>query len=87
MINRKKIIIIILAIAYFLSFNKVKANSSQSFHEGEWIPNIYLVKAMPNGYKRYQQGLILHRTSDNHFVYCLEPFTSLNKNALYQEIN
>lgn len=87
MINRKKIIILILAIAYFLSFNKVKANSSQSFHEGEWIPNIYLVKAMPNGYKKYQQGLILHRTSDNQFVYCLEPFASLNKNALYQEIN
>lgn len=78
-------------IGYFLIctlslilFEEVRADKV-TFYEGEWIPNIYINKVMSNGYKRYQQGLVIRRKSDNHFAYCLEPFLSLNSSSIYDE--
>ncbi len=83
----KKIAILTIAIISII-FNIKEVNASDeevSFYEGEWIPNIYITKALPSGYKRYQQGQILRRKSDNQFVYCLEPFAPFSKSAIYQE--
>ena len=84
----KKIAILIIAVISII-FNIKEVNASNeevSFYEGEWISNIYITKSLPNGYKRYQQGQILRRKSDNQFVYCLEPFASFSKSAIYQEL-
>lgn len=73
---------LIFILSMFILNDNVNAES-ENFHQGEWIPNIYINKVMDNGYKRYQQALIIRKTSDNHFAYCLEPFVSLNSNSNY----
>ena len=71
---KKVVILTITIISIIFSVKKVNAANEESFYESGWIPNIYITKALPSGYKRYQQGLILRRKSDNKYVYCLEPF-------------
>ena len=83
---KKVVILTITIISIIFSVKKVNATNEESFYESEWIPNIYITKALPSGYKRYQQGLILRRKSDNKYVYCLEPFAPFSKSAIYQEL-
>lgn len=80
----RKIGCFLICILSLILFEEVRADKV-TFYEGEWIPNIYINKVMSNGYKRYQQGLVIRRKGDDHFAYCLEPFLSLNSSSVYDE--
>lgn len=78
--NIKKFIIIFLLMICFV--NKAKA---ESFYEGSKIEGMYVVKINDKGERKEKQGNFIRRTSDNFFVYCLEPFVKLNTNMDYEE--
>ena len=75
-------ITIILSI-FLLGNNLVHA---EGFYEGEYINNIWMVR---KNSKRliYQTARFLKRSSDNQFAYCVEPFTIINAQQGYTEID
>ena len=77
----KKIISFTLILTTLMLFTKQKV-AAEGIYEGEWIPNIYL-KLELNGVKKYMQAEFFRRSSDKAFVYCLEPFIKIQKNAEY----
>lgn len=58
----------------------------QSIWESEYVSNIYIKKVKPNGYTKYQQGRFIRRSSDNAFVYCLQPYTAIDNNLPYYDV-
>ena len=52
--------------------------------EDDWIRGIYVKKSQPNGngYK-YEQARWLTRSTDGQFVYCLQPYVSIDNNYKY----
>lgn len=75
-------------LGFFANSSQVMAEnySGQSIREGEFISNIYINKIRANGSNSYQQAQFIRRSEDNQFVYCLQPFVSVNSNSLYQVI-
>ena len=68
----------------FFDFDKVKAETySGDIITGEYVPNMYIKKLKPDGSGRYQQGRVLRRSTDNVFVYCLQPFVDINNDYVY----
>jgi len=58
----------------------------QAIWESEYVSNIYIKKVRPNGYTKYQQGRFIRRSSDNAFVYCLQPYTAIDNNLPYYDV-
>ena len=58
----------------------------QAIWESEYVSNIYIKKVKPNGYTKYQQGRFIRRSSDNAFVYCLQPYTAIDNNLPYYDV-
>ena len=58
----------------------------QAISESEYVSNIYIKKVRPNGYTKYQQGRFIRRSSDNAFVYCLQPYTAIDNNLPYYDV-
>lgn len=58
----------------------------QAIWESEYVSNIYIKKVKPNGYTKYQQGRFIRRSSDNAFVYCLQPYTGIDNNLPYYDV-
>lgn len=76
-------ILICLGIVFF-DFEKVKAETySGDIITGEYVPNMYIKKLKQDGNGKYQQGRVLRRSSDNVFVYCLQPFVDINNDYVY----
>ncbi len=77
---------ILFGIAVFLIsiFCITNVNAAENFSEGEWIPGIY-IKKEKNGISKYQQSRFIIRKSDNHFVYCIEPWVQFDRNQYYDE--
>ncbi|MCI8445963.1 MAG: Cys-Gln thioester bond-forming surface protein [Bacilli bacterium] len=47
------------------------------------IPNAYVKRVNASGYMRYEQLHFLLRSTDNTFVYCLQPFVLINNDYTY----
>ena len=60
--------------------------TGQAIWPSEYISNIYIKKAKPDGYKKYQQARFIRRSEDNAFVYCLQPYTEINNNLPYYDV-
>ena len=58
----------------------------QAIWESEYVSNIYIKKVRHNGYTKYQQGRFIRRSSDNAFVYCLQPYTAIDNNLPYYDV-
>lgn len=54
--------------------------------QGEYISNIYIKKVQPSGYTKYQQAGILRTSHDNQFVYCLQPYVSIDNDPPYYTV-
>ena len=69
----------------FANCTPVKAESylGQSILESEFISNIYIKKIKTNGTGKYEQARFLRRSEDNAFVYCMQPFVSIDNNYVY----
>lgn len=68
------------------NINHVKAEETTNTKvvPAEFISNIFMRKERPNGYKKYQQARFIRQSSDNHFVYCLQPYVNIETNAQYK---
>lgn len=75
----KKILFVIILLCVFLP---MKAYAySDSFYEGEYIPDAYIKKF--NGNKgKYEQMRVLRRNGDNRVVYCLQLWESMKSNTM-----
>lgn len=77
----KKILLFLILI--FTSFITVNAQGD-SFFEGEYIDNIYMNRLKDN-YINYQQARIFRHSRSFEPVYCIEPYSTFNKGALYYQ--
>lgn len=62
---------------------KAESYSGQSILESEFISNVYIKKIKTNGTGKYEQARFLRRSEDNAFVYCMQPFVSIDNNYVY----
>ncbi len=76
----KKLLVVLALI--FAIFVVTKVEAKETFKEGDWISNIY-IKKEKNGNSKYQQSRFILRNSDNHFVYCIEPWVQFDRNQEY----
>ena len=60
--------------------------TGQAIWPSEYISNIYIKKARPDGYTKYQQARFIRRSEDNKFVYCLQPYTDIDNNLPYYDV-
>lgn len=60
--------------------------TGQAIWPSEFIPNIYIKKVKPNGYTKYQQAQFIRRSEDNKFVYCVQPYTDIDNNLPYYNV-
>ena len=77
--------IIFFLICFLIVINGVEASEKEQIYIGDKIPGMYIRKIDASGKITNKQGGFLRRVSDNHFVYCLEPFVLLIDNFEYQE--
>ena len=77
----------LIFLSAFFVFGKINVNaekySGQAIWPSEWISDIYIKKVMPNGYTKWQQGQFIRRSEDNKFVYCIQPYTDIDNNNVY----
>ena len=71
-----------VVIVFLMGLLDVHA-SEEKIYIGERIPDVYIRKISSTGEETVKQGLFIRRRSDNHFVYCIEPFVSLINNHTY----
>lgn len=77
--------LIFFLICFLIVINGVGASEKEQIYIGDKIPGMYIRKIDASGKITNKQGGFLRRASDNHFVYCLEPFVLLIDNFEYQE--
>ena len=76
---KKILLFLTLSFIYLLSSSPNVNASTDSFYEGEYIDNIYMVRYDKNtNTKYYQKARTYRRTSDDKLAYCLQPFKSFN---------
>ena len=75
--------ILLFLILLFTSFITVNAQGD-SFFEGEYIDNIYMNRLKDNIID-YQQARIFRHSLSFAPVYCIEPYSTFNKGALYYQ--
>lgn len=72
----------------FAIFNTIHVKAEETTDTkvvpAEFIPNIFMRKERPNGYKKYQQARFIRQSSDNHFIYCLQSYADIKENAQYK---
>lgn len=72
----------------FAIFNTIHVKAEETTDTkvvpAEFIPNIFMRKERPNGYKKYQQARFIRQSSDNHFIYCLQPYADIKENTQYK---
>lgn len=78
----------VLFLSTIFGITKVNAEqyTGQAIWPSEKIPNIFIRKERPDGYKKYQQAGFIRRSEDNKFVYCLQPYVDIDNNLPYYNI-
>ena len=78
----------ILFLLAIFSAETVKAEeyTGERILQGDYITGIYIKKVHPNGRIKYQQAGILRTSHDNQFVYCLQPYVSIDNTPPYYNI-
>lgn len=86
---RKKILffisVLLTGILAMVDTATVKAEQyiGEAIWPSEYISNVYIKKVRSDGYVKYQQGQFIRRSEDNAFVYCLQPFVTIDNNYIY----
>lgn len=78
----------VLFLTIFSGFTQVKAETytGQAIWPSEKISNIYIKKVRDDGYIKYQQAAFIRRSEDNKFVYCVQPYTDIDNNLPYYNV-
>lgn len=78
----KKIIITLFILIGAIAISP-KVVQAETFQEGEFIPNIWMIRK--NNQKLiYQSARFIRRASDGQFAYCIEPFEFIHTDYPYQ---
>ncbi|MCI8568038.1 MAG: Cys-Gln thioester bond-forming surface protein [Bacilli bacterium] len=80
----KKILLITIALALFYLPKNVSAKQEQVY-EAEKINNMW-IKKVKNNKTEYHQASVIRRKSDNNYVYCIEPWSTISENSVYNDI-
>ena len=77
-----------LFLMAIFSINEVHAEqyTGQAIWPSEYISNIYIKNVKPDGYTKYQQARFIRRSEDNAFVYCVQPYTDIDNNLPYYNV-
>jgi len=84
--NKILFILLLLVATFFISSLPIKVNAeiyNGEIASDEYIPNVYIRKVRPNGSSQYKQAKLLRQSTDNAFVYCLQPFVEIDNNYKY----
>lgn len=85
--TKKYLFIFIVSVLVFSCFGVLMVHAEkytgQAIWPSEYISNIYIKKARSDGYVKYQQARFIRRSEDNKFVYCIQPYTDINNNNIY----
>lgn len=84
--NKIIFIVLLLVATFFISSLPMKVNAEVYKGEiasEEYIPNVYIRKVRPDGSSQYKQAKVLRQSTDNAFVYCLQPFVEIDNNYKY----
>ncbi len=79
----KKIFLFLFTIFTIFLFSNIV--NAETFKEGTYISGDY-IKKEKNGVVKYKQSRFILRSSDNSFVYCIEPFEKLDVNSSYDDL-
>ena len=78
-----------MSMLFLLSIFTVQTVHAEQYNgtvtEKEWISNIYVKKDIP-GRSKYEQSRFIRRSSDNQFVYCIQPFSGIDNSTPYEII-
>ncbi len=84
---KKYLLSALIVLSAFFMFGNMKVYaekySGQAIWPSEYISEIYIKKVKPNGYTKYQQARFIRRSEDNKFVYCIQPYTDIDNNNVY----
>lgn len=78
------IFVMTLLTLLFTNVSKVSAETySGEIKLGKKIENTFVYKKSSTGKVKYEYGFFLRRSTDNQYVYCLQPFVDLNNDHKY----
>lgn len=78
------IFVIVFLTILFTNTSKVNATTySGEIKLGEKINNTFVYKKNAEGKVKYEYGFFLRRSTDNQYIYCLQPFIDLNNDHKY----
>ena len=80
----KKIVLLLFMLIIGVE-NVLAIENTDSIYKGENISDVFIRKIDKYGNEKAKQGTFIRRSSDNQFVYCLEPFIDLINNYVYKE--
>lgn len=84
---KKYLFLFMASIIAFSCFGTLTVHAEkytgQAIWPSEYISNIYIKKARADGYTKYQQARFIRRSEDNKFVYCIQPYTDIDNNNVY----
>lgn len=82
----KKIIIFLISflVILLLPFKNVHAKT-QSFYQGEYIPNIFIHKMTTTNLSYFSQARFIRKSGTNEIAYCIEPTIYFEDGNIYEE--
>lgn len=80
----KKILLLIIALTLFYLPKNVEAKQEQVY-QAEKIDNMW-IKKVKDDKTEYHQASVIRRRSDNNYVYCIEPWSTISENTIYNDI-
>lgn len=83
----KILLFVITIVGAFLGINKVDARTYEGqIKAGPYVGGPFYVMHTRGESKMWFKGQFIVRTSDGHFVYCVQPMTKINSDATYEVI-
>ena len=81
----KILLFVITIVGAFLGINKVDARTYEGqIKAGPYVGGPFYVMHTRGESKMWFKGQFIVRTSDGHFVYCVQPMTKINSDATYE---
>lgn len=71
--------VVVISTSLFL-----KTVNAETMYAGDYVDKIY-IKKVKGSMKKFLRSQWIHRSSDNMFVYCLEPWETIKEGALYNK--
>lgn len=74
--------IVLFLVLFILGFNSIPNVEASSFYEGEFIPNIFMIRENENT-RYFQRARVFRQKDTNQIAYCIQPFVMFNESGTY----